>query len=195
MRQLGYVTGLVAMLWVAGCTHVPTAQESKPATVTSPAAALPEPSAAAPPFRLTAEDPKDGPCINTTHGCIALNPDVDEDTIDSTICVSGYTKSVRPATSYTNGVKKKLMREAGIDAARVGDYELDHIVPLALGGHPRKLSNLMLQPWEGEHGAKMKDLLERRLNSLVCHGKLDLTDAQVCIARDWEACARQYPKR
>jgi len=195
MRQLGYVTGLVAMLWVAGCTHVPTAQESKPATVTSPAAALPEPSAAAPPFRSTAEDPKDGPCINTTHGCIALNPDVDEDTIDSTICVSGYTKSVRPATSYTNGVKKKLMREAGIDAARVGDYELDHIVPLALGGHPRKPSNLMLQPWEGEHGAKAKDMLEVRLQSLVCHGKLDLTDAQVCIAQDWEACAVQYPRR
>ena len=131
----------------------------------------------------------------TTHGCVALNPDVDEDTIGQTICVSGYTKSVRPATSYANGVKKRLMRAAGVDEARIGDYELDHIVPLALGGHPRKLSNLMLQPWEGEHGAKMKDLLEVRLQSLVCRGKLDLTDAQVCIAQDWEACARQYPRR
>ena len=142
-----------------------------------------------------AEDTKDGPCIQTTHGCIALNPDVDEDTIDGTICESGYTKSVRPATSYTNGVKKKLMREAGIDAARIGDYELDHIEPLELGGHPRKLSNLMLQPWEGQHGAWAKDTLEGRLRSLVCHGKLDLTDAQVCIAQDWEACALQYPRR
>ena len=131
----------------------------------------------------------------TTHGCVALNPDVDEDTIGQTICVSGYTKSVRPASGYTNGVKKKLMREAGIDTVRIGDFELDHIVPLTLGGHPRKLSNLMLQPWEGEHGAKSKDILEVRLQSLVCHGTLDLTDAQVCIARDWEACALQYPKR
>jgi hypothetical protein len=195
MRRLRYVTGLVAMLWVAGCTHVPTAPESQPAPVTPPAAALPEPSAAAPPFRSAAEDTKNGPCIKTTHGCIALNPDVDEDTIYATICVSGYTKSVRPSTSYTNGVKKKLMRDAGIDAARIGDYELDHIVPLALGGHPRKLSNLMLQPWEGEHGAKAKDTLEVRLQSLVCRGKLDLTDAQVCIAQDWEACAVQYPRR
>jgi hypothetical protein len=120
---------------------------------------------------------------------------VDEDTIYGTICVSGYTKFVRPATSYTSGVKKKLMREAGIDAERIGDYELDHIVPLALGGHPRKLSNLMLQPWEGEHGAEAKDALEVRLQSLVCRGKLDLTDAQVCIAQDWEACAVQYPSR
>jgi len=163
--------------------------------VTSPAPAVPAPPAAAAPFRTAAEDPKDGPCIQTTHGCIALNPDVDEDTIDRTICKSGYTKSVRPATSYTNGVKKKLMREAGIDAARIGDYELDHIVPLTLGGHPRKLSNLMLQQWDGEHGAKRKDLLEERLHQIVCHGRLDLTDAQVCIAQDWEACAAQHPRR
>jgi hypothetical protein len=190
------------MSWIAGCMHVPTAPESPPAPVTAPAATLPQPAAtlpqpaaAATPIRSAAEDPRNGPCVTTTHGCIALNPDVDEDTIDQTICVSGYTKSVRPATSYTNGVKRKLMREEGIDEAQIRDYELDHIVPLELGGHPRNPSNLTPQPWEGEHGAKMKDLLERRLNSLVCHGKLDLTDAQVCIARDWEACARQYPKR
>jgi hypothetical protein len=195
MRQRGHVTGLVAMLWVAGCAHVPTGPESQPAPVSSPTAAVPAPSAAVPPFRSAAEDPKEGPCIKTTHGCIALNPDVDEGTIDVTICVSGYTRSVRPATSYTNGVKKKLLREAGIDAARISDYELDHIVPLALGGHPRKLSNLMLQAWEGERGAKAKDVLEVRLKSLVCQGKLDLTDAQVCIAQDWEACAAQYPRR
>ena len=153
------------------------------------------PAAAASLLRTAAEDPKDGPCIKTMHGCIALNPDVDEDTIDRTICISGYTKSVRPATSYTNGVKKKLMREAGISAALIGDYELDHIVPLALGGHPRKPSNLMLQPWEGEHGAKAKDALEVRLQTLVCHGKLDLTDAQACIAQDWEACAAEHPQQ
>ena len=195
MRQRGCVTSLVAMLWVAGCAHVRTAPQSEPAPVTSAPAGVPGTSATPPPFRSAAEDPKGGRCIKTQHGCIALNPDVDEGTIDATICVSGYTKSVRPATRYTNGVKKKLMREAGIDAALIGDYELDHIVPLALGGHPRKLSNLMLQPWEGKRGAKAKDVLEERLHLLVCHGKLDLTDAQVCIAQDWEACAVRYPRR
>lgn len=168
---------------------MPTTPESHRTPEASPA-----PSAATPPFRTAAENPKDGPCIQTTHGCIALNPDVDEETVDKTICVSGYTKAVRPATSYTNGVKQKLMREAGIDAARIGDYELDHIVPLVLGGHPRKLSNLQLQPWDGPQGAHMKDILEERLHQLVCNGSLDLTDAQVCIAQDWEACAVQHPR-
>ncbi len=195
MQLRGYVPGLLALLWIASCARVPTAPESQKGQVIEPAAPVTVPWASTPPFRSVAEDPKDGPCIKTTHGCIALNPDVDESTIDVTICVSGYTKTVRPATSYTNGVKRKLMRDAGIDAARIGDFELDHIVPLALGGHPRTLSNLMLQPWEGVRGAKAKDVLEVRLQSLVCHGKLDLTDAQVCIAQDWTACAVQYPSR
>ena len=142
-----YGTGVI--LCAAGCVHLPTPPESQSTPTPYRQRVVPAPLSASPAFRSAAEDPKDGPCIKTTHGCIALNPDVDEGTIDMTICVSGYTKSVRPATSYTNGVKKKLMREAGIDGARIDDYELDHIVPLALGGHPRKLSNLMLQPWEG----------------------------------------------
>jgi hypothetical protein len=103
--------------------------------------------------------------------------------------VAGYTKSVRPATSYTNGVKRKLLREAGIDEVRIGDFELDHLIPLAVGGHPRKLSNLMLQPWDGERGAHRKDALERRLQIKVCRGEMGLVEAQQCIAQDWTACA------
>ncbi|TFW06156.1 hypothetical protein E4K72_10545 [Oxalobacteraceae bacterium OM1] len=39
-----------------------------------------------------------------------LNHDVRQDTIRETICVSGYTKAVRPSTNYTNSVKKLLMK-------------------------------------------------------------------------------------
>jgi hypothetical protein len=94
------------------------------------------------------------------------------------ICVRGYTKVVRPSSRFTNEVKAKLMRESGLAESLMSAYELDHIVPLALGGHPRKLANLTLQPWGGEHGAHRKDLLERRLQILVCRGELQLTEAQ-----------------
>jgi len=130
----------------------------------------------------------DLPCIQTAHGCITVNPDVTRETIGQTICVSGYTRSVRPSTSYTNAVKLKLLREAGIDAALIGQYELDHIIPLAVGGHPRNPSNLMLQPWDGEQGAHRKDVLERRLQGMVCRREIPLLDAQRCIAEDWIAC-------
>jgi len=139
--------------------------------------------------------PKDGRCIQTTHGCIALNPDVTEATVSQTICIPGYAKSVRPASNYTRAAKAKLLREAGIDESRTSEFELDHIVPLALGGHPRNLSNLGLQPWDGEHGATRKDALEARMHTLVCHGAITLTEAQRCVAEEWEGCAAKYVPR
>ena len=177
--QLLAATGL---LMAAGC--------STPSTHVMPESGVPTPYASR--IVSATEEPKEGPCVQTLHGCIALNQDVTEETMGQTICVSGYTKSVRPASSYTRGVKAKLLREAGIDPSKASDYELDHIVPLALGGHPRKLSNLMLQPWDGPQGAHMKDILEVRLQNLVCQGQVGLAEAQICIATDWQACASEY---
>lgn len=124
-----------------------------------------------------------------------LNPDVHQDTLKATICQSGYTKTVRPSTSYTNGIKRKLMREQGLDPVRIREFELDHKEPLTLGGHPRNIHNLMLQPWEGPDGAKVKDKLEVKLSHMVCAGKITLADAQACIWDDWQACAVKYKKR
>jgi hypothetical protein len=122
----------------------------------------------------------------------ALNPDVRQETIQQTICVSGYTASVRPSTTYTNRVKAKLLRETGRSPTAAADYELDHRLPLALGGHPRNLKNLELQPWEGEDGAKRKDRLERRLQRLVCAGSEPLANAQRAIYQDWKDAYRRY---
>lgn len=116
----------------------------------------------------------------------ALNPDVRQETIHQTICVPGYTASVRPSTTYTNGVKLKLLRERGLPPAAASAYELDHKVPLALGGHPRSLRNLELQPWEGNDGAKKKDQLERKLQGLVCSGKVQLDVARRATYLDWQ---------
>lgn len=121
-----------------------------------------------------------------------LNTDVTQGTIQETICVPGYTASVRPSTSFTNGVKAKLLREQGHPASAAPDYELDHRVPLALGGHPRNMKNLMLQPWEGEDGAKRKDRLERKLQKLVCAYVLKLEEARRAIFVDWQAAYRNY---
>lgn len=84
----------------------------------------------------------------------ALNPDVNQDTIPTTICRPGYAVEVRPSTSYTNGVKAKLMRGRGLVPELARDYEFNHMVPLALAGHPRALENLALQHWEGADGTK-----------------------------------------
>ena len=116
----------------------------------------------------------------------ALNPDVRPETIDQTICLPGYAASVRPATTYTNGVKHKLLREAGTDTADASKYELDHVIPLALGGHPRNLRNLALQPWDGDDGAKKKDRLEKQLQRAVCARQIGLREARASIYWDWQ---------
>jgi hypothetical protein len=51
----------------------------------------------------------------------------------------------------------KLLRDQGLPAADTTKYELDHFIPLALGGHPRKPENLWLQLWDGQWGARTKD--------------------------------------
>jgi hypothetical protein len=122
----------------------------------------------------------------------ALSADVRQETIQQTICVPGYAASVRPSTSYTNGVKSKLLRDQGLPPSAAPEYELDHRIPLALGGHPRSLKNLELQAWEGDGGAKRKDRLERRLQQLVCAGKVPLDEARREIYLDWKAAFPKY---
>jgi hypothetical protein len=179
--------GALALLALLGCGQTPPKPTGAPQRS--------EESSLQPAHVSTAaEDPEYGPCLETSHDCVALNPDVSQKSIGETICVSGYTKSVRPLSSYTQGVKTKLLRESGIDVSRAGQYELDHIIPLALGGNPRRLSNLWLQPWDGPHGAHMKDILEVRLQRLVCAGQMPLLEAQFCIAEDWETCAERHPR-
>jgi len=119
----------------------------------------------------------------------ALNSDVTQATIARTICVPHYTQNVRPASSFTDGVKQLLLKRGGLDPSTAADYELDHIIPLAIGGHPRNLDNLQLQPWEE---AKRKDRIEVKLQCLVCAGQIALSDAQREIVDDWHAAYHRY---
>jgi hypothetical protein len=125
----------------------------------------------------------------------ALNPDVRQETIRQTICVPGYAASVRPSTTYTSGVKAKLLRERDLPPTAAGHYELDHRIPLALGGHPRNLRNLELQPWDGAESARLKDRLERRLQVLVCKEQLRLDTAQRAIFNDWQEAYQTFVAR
>jgi len=61
------------------------------------------------PGRLVSCEEHDGlPDPACTPG--ATDPRVTETTIDSTICVSGYTKRVRPPTRVTTPIKREQMR-------------------------------------------------------------------------------------
>jgi hypothetical protein len=74
----------------------------------------------------------------------AIDPD-----IASTVCVPGYTKTIRPPSSYTNHLKAKQMRELGLPGTPHDCHE-DHVVPLCVGGHPSDPGNLWPQPVTGK---------------------------------------------
>lgn len=117
-----------------------------------------------------------------------INPQVTQANIRRTICVHGWTKTIRPPVSYTNGIKHNLMQQQHIEWTREHEFELDHQIPLQLGGHPRDPHNLRLQPWKGPDGATAKDIVETRMKRLVCVGRVSLQRARDCMAKNWHTC-------
>lgn len=116
---------------------------------------------------------------------------VAQDNIDSTICTTGYTASIRPSTAFTNRLKARLLDEQQLTGT-VDDYELDHLISLELGGHPSDVRNLWMQPYAGPCNARDKDRLETRLKRLVCTGHITLHQAQHEVRTDWVASYNKH---
>ena len=116
----------------------------------------------------------------------STNPTVTQANINSTICTSGYTATIRPPESQTERAKYDTAYPAY--SIPGGDHsELDHLVPLELGG-----SNDITNLWP-EVGSipNSKDAVENAANAAVCDGRITLATAQDAIARDWVTFGRQ----
>ena len=103
-----------------------------------------------------------------------LNPDVTQATIATTICVQGWTRTVRPPTDYTNALKVRQMRAYG-ETGPPSAFQEDHLISLELGGHPTDPRNLWPEPYPR---AAQVDVIENELNAQVCGGSLTLAQAQ-----------------
>jgi hypothetical protein len=104
----------------------------------------------------------------------ALNPDVTQANIRTTICVRGWTRTVRPPVEYTNDLKVRQMRDYG-ESGPTSAYQEDHLISLELGGDPRDPRNLWPEPYPR---AAEVDQIENELNAKVCSGDLTLANAQ-----------------
>ena len=113
------------------------------------------------------------------------NPDVTQSTINSTICVSGWTATVRPPTSYTNALKAQGIIDYGYSDTNMSDYEEDHMVPLELGGAPRDPGNLWPEPHAGTKNSTTKDGVETKLKNAVCKSTITLAAARSAIKNTW----------
>lgn len=105
------------------------------------------------------------------------------------VCVPGYSSSVRDVST---AVRYQVFAEYGVSYSQHASYEVDHLIPLELGGD-NALANLWPEPnGGGQPGYPSKDKLENRLHALVCAHQVDLAVAQRSIATDWYAALTTY---
>ena len=124
-----------------------------------------------------------GPAWGFTRATVpgAVDPAITQANVHATVCRLAYTKAVRPSEEWSRALKSRLLIEQHLPG-KIQDYELDHLIPLGIGGAPRDLANLWLQTWPE---ARAKDDDEAALRHAVCTGRLTLEQAQRRILEQW----------
>jgi hypothetical protein len=99
------------------------------------------------------------------------------------ICTPGYAASVRDVPPV---LKHAVYAAYGIPHHRPGEYEVDHLISLELGGS-NAIANLWPEAASPAPGFHEKDQVENALHDAVCSGRMSLARAQEIVARDWRA--------
>lgn len=115
------------------------------------------------------------PDSDCTPGAIIASATKDQ------ICQSGYASSVR---NVPTSEKDQAYAEYGITSHYSGEYEVDHLVSLELGGS-NDIANLWPEAASPKPGFHEKDKVENYLHDQVCSGAISLQQAQIEIATNW----------
>jgi hypothetical protein len=179
--------GLLTVL--AGCAGAPAAAPSAGVDLaTGPGPQTRYTVHAAPPpgsCRYRYLDGKPLPDPACTPG--AVNPEVTQESLDRTICRPGYSSGIRPPRSVTDREKQLSARAYGYTGS-FRTAELDHLVPLSVGGDPNDPRNLWLQPNDdptAKDTTNAKDDVGWLLYRAVCDRRVELEAAQRAIATNW----------
>jgi hypothetical protein len=104
------------------------------------------------------------------------------------VCRSGWASAHR---QVSDGLRARVYAAYGV-ADTPGTYEVDHLISLELGGD-NSIRNLWPERNDHPSGAlNTKDLLENRLHTLVCAGRMGLHTAQTLISTNWWAAYKTY---
>ncbi len=120
-----------------------------------------------------------------TPGAVYSNATKDQ------ICQSGYARDARDVTEPE---KDAVYAEYGITSHGPGEYEVDHLVPLELGGS-NDIANLWPEAASPRPGFHEKDRVESYLHEQVCSGAMPLEAAQRDIATNWLSVYEGMPSR
>jgi hypothetical protein len=133
-----------------------------------------------------------GRYATNADGVVLPDPDVTpgaifDDVTAVDVCDAHYTQGIRQPR-YNR--KVEAFAGYGISIHDRDRYQVDHLVPISLGGS-NAVENIWPQPVDAP-GAAEKDALEVQLHALVCSQQLTLEQAQQAIATDWWGANRTY---
>ena len=145
----------------------------------------PQPSPAPSPSVSPSTLPSSLPSLAAVPAAM-LNPAVTQATIGQTICVAGWTATIRPPASYTTALKVRQLAAEHAADQNPADYEEDHWIPLELGGNPTAEANLWPELRVAAGGdAEKKDQAENAGKTAVCAGRESLAAAQLAMFTQW----------
>ncbi len=133
-----------------------------------------------------------------SSNCVAVNGVQDKactpgaiftDATAKEICVPGYSASVRNVSIDT---KDQVYAMYNIRTHFTGQYEIDHLISLQLGGS-NDIANLWPEIADPRPGFHEKDRIENYLHKQVCDGKMSLQKAQELIVTDWHQVYNSMP--
>ncbi len=135
-----------------------------------------------------------------TTGCQVQGPLQDKactpgaifkDATKEQICTPGYARSVRDVPT---SVKNQVYASYGIASRKPGEYEVDHLVSLQLGGS-NDIANLWPEAALPKPGFHEKDQVENYLHDQMCSGAMTVLEAQTKIATNWLDVYEHMPKK
>jgi hypothetical protein len=182
---------------LAGCsTPQPSSPGLSPASTNTASVTSPAPATQGPTSPPPAPTPASSPTGTLRwRGSVAL-PDhrltpgaVFRRATAYQVCTPGWAGAHRDVPEE---VRYSVFAEYGLPYGVHDAYEVDHLIPLELGGS-NSIRNLWPQPEGGSRpGYPAKDRLEDHLHHLVCAGNLALATAQHAIATNWWAAYKTY---
>jgi hypothetical protein len=116
---------------------------------------------------------------------LTLTPGVVRTTDAKEICAASFR--TEPFRRTTAAMKNQVYKEYGVVRNKgvcAGGCEVDHLVPLELGGLD-DVKNLWPQPSQPTPGFHEKDKLENFLRREVCAGRKELPMAQRELQKNW----------
>jgi hypothetical protein len=147
----------------------------------SPAAITPASNTATSSFEIGIRTKSSSCVANEVLPDLDCTPGAILSTSTAEICTPGYAAKVR---KVPDSEKKEVFAEYGIDYGLRGQYEVDHLISLELGGS-NDMANLWPELNAVANGAFVKDKLENYLHRQVCAGKISLQQAQYEISTNW----------